>query len=111
MLKRSDLGSHFVPDGRAEDGVVDAFLGAGRDHAHDIDRTQDRDGRILAGLDQRDGLGDDLVLELLALFVDHDELGDEHPRLAGPVHDLVVEVVDRAAALAREFDGAGSAAA
>ena len=34
-----------------------------------------------------------------ARLVDHDELGDEHPRLAGAVDDLVVEVVDLAAPL------------
>ena len=66
---------------------------------------QDGDRRVLPGLDQRDHLGDHLVLELLALFVDHDELGDEHPGLAGPVHDLVVEVMDGPASLAGDLDG------
>ena len=37
-------------------------------------------------------------------LVDHDELGDEHPRLARAVHDLVVEVVDLAASLAGDVD-------
>ena len=49
-------------------------------------------------------LGDDPILELLPFLVDHDELGNEHPRLAGPVHDLVVEVVDRPTALAGDLD-------
>ena len=48
--------------------------------------------------------GNHVVLELLSRLVHHDELGDEHARLAGPVHDLVVEVMNLAPSLAGDVD-------
>ena len=105
------LGIPLVPDRDAEDGVIHVLLGAGRNDSHDVDRPPNRDRGIFAGLDQGNRLRDDLVFELLALLVDHDELGNEHPRLAGAIDDLVVEVMDWFVGPCRGSRRSGSAGA
>ena len=89
------LGIDPLPDRHAEDGVVDPFLGA-RAGSSPMMSTAPRSGidGVLAGLDDRDGLGDHRVFEPLAGVGHQAELRDEHPRLAGVVDHPVIEVVD-----------------
>src|SRR5262249_27711658 len=59
------LGVPFFPGGYAEYRIIDVGLGAWRNHSHDIDRAQKRNGRILSSLDQRNGLRNDVVVDFL----------------------------------------------
>ena len=59
------LGVPLLPAGHAEDGIIHIGLGARRDRADDVLGPVERDRRLFALLNERDSLGDDLILELL----------------------------------------------
>ncbi len=104
MLNRSDFGSHLSQVATPNTESSTSGLVLGGNHAHDVDGSQQRNRRVLASLNQWHGLRDDVVVILLPLLVHHDEFGNEDSRLAGPVRDLVIEVMNLLASLARNLD-------